>query len=121
MRDTQALEIELGIEYHLRTEIGLEQPAIFVFKNIEGERIASLLNRVNVFFELGEHRLPEERAADVVDLAIDDVGAHFRVVSLREEMVREQPLVEGRRHLREEDRILGVLKSLGPLREPGMH
>ena len=31
------------------------------------------------FFEFGKHRLAKERAANVVDLAVDDVGAHFRV------------------------------------------
>ena len=27
-----------------------------------------------IFLELGEHRLPDDRAADVVDLAIDQIG-----------------------------------------------
>ena len=34
---------------------------------------------MNHFFEFCEHRLPEKRAANVVDLPVDNVSAHFRI------------------------------------------
>ena len=74
-----------------------------------------------IFLELGEHRLPEERAADVVDLPVDDVGAHLRIVGLLEQMMREQLFVKSGRDFREEDRVIVVLKRLRALREPGVH
>ena len=61
--------------------------------------------------ELGEHRLPVDRAADVVDLPVDQVRAHRAVVRLREQMMREQLLVERAGDLREEDRVVVVWKG----------
>ncbi len=93
-------------------EVGLKQRAIFRFENIERQRIAAFLDRVDDLLELGEHRLPEERAADVVDLAVDDVGAHLWIVGLLEQMMSEQLFVEGGGDLGEKDRIIVILKGL---------
>ena len=66
-------------------EISLEERAVFGFENIERQGVAAFLDRVDDLLELGEHRLPEERAADVVDLPVDDVGAHLLVGRLSRE------------------------------------
>ena len=76
---------------------------------------------MNNFLELGEHCLPEKRAADIVDLAIDDVGAHFRVVRLFEQMMREQFLVKCRCNFGQENRVIVILEKLRLLREPTVH
>ena len=49
---------------------------------------------MNDFLELGEHRLPEEGAADVVDLAVDDVGAHLFVARLLQEVMGQELFVK---------------------------
>ena len=121
MRDAQAFQIKLGIEHEVLAEVGFEQLVIFRFENVERQRIAAFLDGVDDFFELSEHRLPEERAAHIVDLAVDDVGPHLRIARGSKQMMREQFLVERRRDFREKDRIIIILKELGTLREPGVH
>ncbi len=94
---------------------------IFRLENVERECVAVFLERVNNFFELGEHGLSKKRAANVVDLPVDDVSAHFRIARLFEQMMREQFLVEGRCNLGQKNRIIVVLKALRFLRKRGMH
>ena len=53
--------------------------------------------------------------------AIDDVGAHFRIVGLLKQIMGEQFFVERARDFGEEDRIIVILKELDLVREPGVH
>src|SRR6059058_3829327 len=121
MRNTQAFQIELEINHEILSKIGFQELMIFRFENIERKRVAAFLDGMNDFLEFGEHRLPEKRAAQIVDLSIDDISAHLRIARLLEQMMREQLFVEGRGNLRQENRVLVILKQLGFLREPGMH
>ena len=72
-------------------------------------------------FKLGKHRLPEKCAANVVDLPINNVSAHFRIARLLEQMMREQFFIEGRRHFGEKNRIIVILVLLRFSREPAVH
>ncbi len=121
MRDAQALEVELRIEGEVRTEVGDEEFAVDLGQGVEGERFAGFLALVDDFFELGEHGLPVNRAAQVVDLAVEQIRFHLRIRGLAEQMVGEELLVEGGRHLGEEDRIVVILEGLVPLRIPRVH
>ena len=94
---------------------------VFRFENVERERVAAFFERVDDFLELGEHGLPEERAADVINFAIDEVGARLRVVGLFEEMMCEQLFVKGGGDFSEKDRVVVILVALRLLREPGVH
>ena len=94
---------------------------ILRFETVQGQRVAVFLNFVNDLFELGEHGLPEERAANVVDLPINDVSAHFGIARLLEQMMSQQLLIEGRCHFGQENRIIVILILLRFLREPGVH
>jgi hypothetical protein len=68
MRDAQAFQTEFGIEHDARTESRPRVTCDIRFENIESQRRAAFLERMNNFFlELGEHRLPEKGAADVID------------------------------------------------------
>src|SRR4030095_16871859 len=98
MRDAQAFEIELGIEHNAGPKVGCEQLAILVLENLERQRGAAFLERMNDFLEFRKHCLPEESTANVVDLTVDNVGAHLRIVRLLEEIVRQQLFVKSRRH-----------------------
>src|SRR5438046_10526245 len=99
MRDAQAFQIELRVDNETLGEIGFEQFVIFRFEAIQGECITALFNRMNYFLELGEHGLPKEGAAQIVDLPIDDVGAYFRIARLFQQMMGEQLLVKCRCYL----------------------
>ena len=68
MRDAEAFQIELGIEHEIFSKIGFEQLVIFRFENVERQRVAAFLDRVDDFLELGKHGLPEKRAAHIIDL-----------------------------------------------------
>ena len=94
---------------------------IFRFENIERKRVAAFLDGMNDFLEFGEHRLPEKRAAQIVDLSIDDISAHLRIARLLEQMMREQLFVKRRCNLGQKNRVLVILKQLRILREPTVH
>src|SRR5262245_39081133 len=115
MRDPQAFEIELGIEHDTRPKVDREQPVIFGLKNLERQRGAAFLKRMNDFLKFRKHGLPEESPANVIDLTVDNVGAHLRIVRLLEEIMRQQLFVKGRSHFREEDWVIRVLIELGAL------
>ena len=84
-------------------------------------RLAGFFHGVRDLLEFGEHRLAVERAAQVVDLAVEQVGAHLRVGRFFEEVVSEEFLVEGGSDLGEEDGVVVVLIRLCVLRVPGVH
>src|SRR6266480_7466714 len=112
MRDTQAFEIELGIEHKILGEIDFEEFVIFRFEDYQRQRIAAFLDGMNEFFEFGKHSLPEDRAAEVIDLPVDDVSPHLRIRGCLEQMMREQFFVERRGYFRQKNRILVILKQL---------
>src|SRR5437660_11327730 len=121
MRDAQTFEIERRIEREIVREISREQIVILRLKTVEGQRVAAFFDGVNDFLELSEHRLSKKRAANVVDLPIDDVSAHFRIAGLLEEMMGEQFLVKGGGDLRQKNRVIVILIFLRFLREPTVH
>jgi len=109
----RAFQIELGVEHEILSKIRFEELVILRFENIERKRVPAFLDRVNDFLERGKHRLPEKCAAQIVDLSIDDIGAHLRIARLLEQMMRKQLFVEGRGNLRQENRVLVILKTVG--------
>ena len=121
MRDAQALEVELRIKDEVRTEVGHEQPVVNGGQRVEGQGLPGFLPLMDDLFELGEHGLPVDRAPQVVDLAVEEVGAHLRVIGLLEQMMGQEFLVEGRGDFGEEDRIMVILESLRALRIPRVH
>src|SRR6266446_8953316 len=121
MRNAQAFQIKLRIENEIFREVALEKFAILRFENVERERVAAFLDRVDDLLKLGKHRLPKERAAKIVDLSIDDKSAHLRIACLLEEMMGEQLFVECRCNLGQKNRVLIILKALRLLRKPSVH
>ena len=67
------------------------------------------------------HGLPEKRAPQIVDLPVDNVGAHLRIARRFEQMIGEEFLVERRCNLSQKNWILVILKPLRILREPAVH
>ena len=61
-------------------------------------------NGVDDFLKLSKHGLPEKRAPQIVDLPVDDVGAHLRIASRFEQMIGEKFLAERRCNLGQENR-----------------
>ena len=53
---------------------------------------------MNQFLELGEHGLTIKRPANVIDLPVDDVGAHFRVARLLQQEMGEKFFVKSARN-----------------------
>jgi hypothetical protein len=121
MRNPQAFQIELGVQHKVFSKITFEKPAILRPEDVERECVAAFFNCVDDFLKLGKHGLPEKRAPQVVDLPIDDVGAHLRIARRFEQMIGEEFLVERRCNFRQENRVLVILKPLRILREPAVH
>ena len=64
------------------------------------------------FFEFGKHRLADDRAADVVDFAIDEISSFALVSTVAEQVVADEFFVKRARHFRHEDRVAVVLVRL---------
>ena len=108
----QTFELKLGIDCNGIAKISIEQFAILVLKNIERERIPAFFDGMDDFFEFGEHRLPEERPTDIVDLTVNDVGSHFWITGLFEQEMRQQLFVERACDLGQKNRVIVILKEL---------
>src|SRR5437016_8576632 len=121
MRDTQAFEIELGIEHKILGEIDFEEFVIFRFEDCQRQRIATFLDGMNEFFEFGKHGLPKKSAAEIVNLPVDDVSTHLRIRGCLKQMMCKQFFVERRGYFCQENRILVILKQLRILRKPTVH
>jgi len=98
MRDAQALERQLVVEREVRAEVFFQQFAIDRLERLDRQGLAGFGHVVGDFFELGEHRLPDDRAADVVDFAVEQIGPLLVVGGVLEHVVREQFLVERAGH-----------------------
>src|SRR5260370_41973292 len=96
MRNTETFQFELRIENKIFREVDLEKLAILRFENVEHERVAAFLNRVDDLLKLGEHCLPKQSAAKIVDLSVNDISAHLRIARLLEQMMGEQLFVKCR-------------------------
>ena len=59
MRDTQAFQIELGVEYETFSKVSLEEFVILRFEKVEPKRVAAFLDGVDNSFKFSKHRLPE--------------------------------------------------------------
>ena len=89
--------------------------------DLHRQRLAGFGHGVRDLLELGEHRLPDDRAADVVDLAVDQVGPLPVVAGVCQQVVAQQFLVERAGDLGDEDRVAVVLVRLVLGRVPGVH
>ena len=74
MRNAEALQRQFGIQREVGPEIRSSSLRYSLLNAIDRQRLARFGQVVRDPLELGEHRLPEDRAADGVDLAIDQKG-----------------------------------------------
>src|SRR5437588_6394315 len=121
MRNTQAFQIQLGIEDEIFGKVRFEELVILRPENVERQRVAALFDRVDDFLKLSKHGLPEKSASQVVDLPVDDVGTHLRIARCFQQMIGEKLLVKCRCDLGQKNWIFIILKSLRILRKPAMH
>ena len=105
MRNPQAFQIQLGIQHKVFGKISFEKPAISRPEDIKRERVTAFFDSVNNFLELSKHGLPEKRAPQIVDLPVDNVGAHLRIARRFEQMIGEEFLVERRCNLSQKNRL----------------
>ena len=105
--------VQVVVEREVGAEIVLEQLRYSVLKRSSVSGSPASARAWVVFLELGEHRLAEDRAADGVDLAVDEERpladrSWPRCIS----SAAEQLLVERAGHFGHEDRVVVILKRL---------
>src|SRR5215469_4009255 len=71
--------------------------------------------------ELGKHGLTKKGLADILDLAVDKIGAHLRLLGVFEEIMGQELFIEGRCDLGKENGISVILETLMLLSEPAVH
>src|ERR1700722_13412114 len=111
MWNSEAFDTEFLIDFETRPEIGLKQVAVNFAESIEGQGAAVVLDFVHLFFELGEHGLPKQDLANVLDLAVDEVSPHRRFLGAFLKIVGEEFFVKCGGYFREKDRVAVVLKE----------
>src|SRR6266545_927496 len=121
MRNTQAFQIQLGIEHEVFGKISFQKLVILRFENVKRQRVATFFDGVNDPLKLSKHCLPEKCAPEIIDLPVDDVSAHLRIARRFEQMLGEEFLIERRCNFGQENRIFIILKPLRILREPAVH
>src|SRR4030095_15056849 len=121
MRNPEPFELEFGVDGKIGPEIGAQQFAVDFLEAFKRKWLPSFFRRVRGALEFGEHCLAKESASEVVDLAVQHIGAHPLISCRRQQVLAQQDLVEGGGDLREEDRIMGILIALRPVSIPGMH
>ncbi len=115
------LDRHLIVDHQVRAVVLGHQPGIFAGQAILGQPLATLDDLMSQQLELGEHRLAEDRPSEGLQGIIDQVGPLQGIDGLLQKMVGEQPLVAGRCHLGNENRVLRRGVRLGGRREVGVH
>src|SRR5258708_20858287 len=121
MRDSEAIDAEFVVHYESGPEIGVEKVSVPPSKNIKRQWSTIFLNFVHLFLKLGKHRLAKEDLADVLDLRVDEVSRHQRLLGSVQKMVRKELFVKRRSHFGEKNRVAIILEKLMFLSEPAMH
>ena len=73
VRDAEAFQREFVVDGEFGAEVSFQKLAVGGFERVDGEWFARFDHFVRDLFEFGEHRLADDRAADVVDFAVDKV------------------------------------------------
>src|SRR6516162_641747 len=121
MRNSQAFKIQLAVDYKARTEIGVQKASVNIFETFKSERATILLDFVDLFFEFGEHGLTKKGLPNILDLAINEIGAHLYYAGLVEEIVGQEFFVEGRCDLGKKNGIPVILELLVLLGKRAVH
>ena len=78
---------ELGARNSLRSSLPID-----VLQAFDGQRFAGFSHPVRDLLEFGEHRLADDRGADVVDLAIEQIGPLAVFAGVSQQVMAEQLL-----------------------------
>ncbi len=131
--DAEAFEFEVGVDDEGAffaglvaaaggdAEVEFEEFTVFGAEEIDGEGFAFFDMGVGDFFELGEHGLADDGAADFVDGVVDEVGFFFFGFRAVDEVFEEELFVEGAGDFGDEDGVAIVLIGLVVRRVPGVH
>ena len=112
MRDAEALEFEVFVDDEIGAEVVGKQFAVLFFELLDRERFAGFDEGVRDLLEFGEHRLADDRAADRIDFAIDEVRPGLVALGLLHQVAAEQLFVERAGDFGDEDRVVVVLIRL---------
>ena len=121
VRDARPLERDLIVGDHVGAEVELVERQILLAQHIGGQRLAALDELAHLELELSEHRLAVDRALELVEEVVDEVGALLAVARLAEQVAHQQDLVAGGGNLGDEDDILRRVHRLILAGVPGVH
>src|SRR5512145_1864471 len=80
MRYPEGFKRKFIINHHRFTEVCVQQPEVLHADHVKCERLITLHNFMGALLELGEHSLPVEGCPYVVNLPVEDVQGHSRVI-----------------------------------------
>ena len=122
MRDPKTLQRQLGIDYHGIAEIGLQKQTILIGENLQRKGLIFFDHPVGEGFKLCKHGLPDKGCANVVDFPIQDINAHFRIVTVSVEKISgQQVFIKCRGHLCNEYGVFIIHIGLVVNGKIGMH
>ena len=121
MGDARPFAGDFLIHHEFRTEVVFDESAVERVQRGGRQGLAVFRHGVGGFLEFREHRLPVDRAFEVLEVLVQERHARLRLVGVLEQIVDEQVLVDRGGHLGDEDGVVGVLRRLVMVRVPGVH
>ena len=122
MRDAHPLVGDLLVHLAGAAVVELVEIVVHLAQAVLGERLVRLGHPVRLVLELGEHRLAEDRRAEVLQQVAHQHDLRLAVaLVLLHQVLGEQDLVAGRGDLGDEDRVLRLGLRLGPVGVEAVH
>ena len=70
------------IEHQMLAEVCGQQLAINAGQHLQGQGFLGFRQGMDAQFEFGEHGLAKEGAPNIVDLTVEDIGLHARIIAV---------------------------------------
>ena len=90
MGNARPLHLNVFVYYHFRSVIKPVEIIIDIFQHLGGQGLTLFDHLMDDFFIFGEHGLPVNRAAKLLQIVIDQVNALFTVLAAFEQVIDEQ-------------------------------
>ena len=112
MGDTRPLKSDPVVGDHVRAEIQPVELQILFAQDVGGQRLARLGHAAHLALKFGEHGLAVQRAFELIQKMVDQVGPLLFIGGLSQKMTHQEHLVAGGSHLGNKDHVIGGAHGL---------
>lgn len=121
MRDARPRQPRQGVVVDRVAVVGAQRRVVEGTEDVGGDRFPRLDEAMRLQFPIGKHHLREERASDAIDGVLEEDDTLEWIGRVREPVVEQERLAQRRRHLGDEDGVVGVHEWLALVRQHRVH